>query len=132
MAHQSNKKTGSEGEAETADYLARLGYRLVDANVRPLPGMARGEIDLIAWHGATLVFIEVKTRGAAFGLQGAPSEAVDRRKRTQIVSLATAYIAKHNFDDVPIRFDVVEVIEHRSGRRAFSLLPNAFDAADAD
>lgn len=132
MPRQSNKKTGAEGELETAAYLARLGYRLVDSNVRPLTGMARGEIDLIAWHGETLVFIEVKTRYSAHGLQGTPSEAVDRRKRTQLVSLAGAYIAKHDFDDVPIRFDVVEVIEHGSGKRAFSILPNAFDAADAD
>lgn len=132
MPSRNHKTVGALGEAETAAFLERRGYRLIDANVRPLEGMARGEIDLIAWQDETLVFIEVKTRRTALGAQGRPSEAVDRRKRTQLVALATAYLAKHSLDDVPCRFDVVEVVEDRGHRRSFSLLVNAFDAADAD
>ncbi len=132
MSRRNHKTFGSDGEAQTASFLEGRGYRLVDANVRPLGGQARGEIDLIAWHGPTLVFVEVKTRHVARGAQGTPAEAVDARKRRQLVTLATAYLAKHNLDDVPCRFDVVEIVERRNAPPQISLLVNAFDGADAD
>ena len=125
------KTVGAQGEATTAAFLEARGYRLVDANVRPEGGLARGEIDLIAWHGEYLVFIEVKTRHAARGAQGTPAEAVDARKRRQLLSLAAAYLAKHNLDDVPCRFDVVEVVEGKDGFSQFHLFANAFDGMDA-
>ena len=128
-----NKKTfGAGGEAGAAAYLESRGYRLVDANIRPEGGRARGEIDLVAWHGETLAFIEVKTRRVAIGQQGTPSEAIDARKRRQLVSLATVYLAKHELEDVPCRFDVVEVIERPAQPPVFRLLRNAFDASDVE
>ena len=128
-----NRKTvGAAGEASAIAFLESRAYRLVDANVRPEGGMARGELDLIAWHGECLVFVEVKTRRVASGAQGTPGEAVDARKRRQLVSLAAAYLAHHALDDVPCRFDVVEVVEGREGFARFRLIPNAFDATDAD
>src|SRR5437899_12373319 len=65
---------GTSGEALAEDHLLGLGYRIVGRDVRtPL-----GQLDLVAMDGATLVFVEVKTRaGTRFGL---PQEAVDRRK----------------------------------------------------
>ena len=126
-----NRKTfGTQGETETAAYLQARGYRIVDANVRPLGGMARGEIDLIAWHRETLVFIEVKSRRTALGAQGTPGEAVDARKRRQLVQLAGAYIAKHDLDNVPCRFDVVELVRTPGTPTAFLLLVNAFDGTE--
>jgi len=124
-----NRKTvGAQGEAATAAFLEARGYRPVDANVRPEGGMARGEIDLIAWHDEYLVFVEVKTRHVARGAQGLPREAVDARKRRQLLALAAAYLARHSLDDVPCRFDVVEVVEGADGFARFRLLPNAFTA----
>ena len=105
----------------------------MDTNVRPLGGMARGEIDVIAWDGEYLVFVEVKTRRAALGEQGTPAEAVDARKQKQLTRLAMAYLAKHNLDDVPCRFDVVAVVRPRSGPARFTLLRDAFvPVTDAD
>ena len=129
---RNRKAVGAAGEASAVAFLESRGYRLVDANVRPEGGMARGEIDLIAWHGDCLVFVEVKTRRMAQGTQGTPLEAVDARKRRQLVALAAAYLAHHALDNVPCRFDVVEVIESRGGFARFRLLLNAFDATDAD
>ena len=128
---RNHKTFGAQGEMVTAAFLESRGYRLVDSNVRPVGGRSRGEIDLIAWHGQFLVFIEVKSRRHARGAQGTPAEAVDRRKRRQLVFLATAYLARHGLDDVPCRFDVVEVIGGGDGIAQFRLLPNAFDASDA-
>ncbi len=128
-----NRKTvGAAGEASAVKFLESLGYRPVDTNVRPEGGMARGELDLIAWHGDCLVFVEVKTRRTFQGAQGTPLEAIDAHKRRQLVSLAVAYLAYHALDDVPIRFDVVEIVEGREGFARFRLLPNAFDATDTD
>lgn len=127
---ENHKALGARGEAETAAFLEARGYRLVDANVRPLHGMARGEIDLIAWQDGTLVFIEVKTRRRAFGALGTPGEALTARKCRQLVRLATAYIAKYRLDDVPCRFDVVEVVESPLHPPQISLLVDAFDGSD--
>lgn len=126
----SRKAVGNAGEQGAADFLAARGYRLVDANVRPEGGMARGEIDLVAWHGDVLVFVEVKTRRARQGAQGTPGEAITASKRRQLVSLAQTYLAHHGLDDVPCRFDVVEAVPHVQGGFSFGLLPNAFDASD--
>ncbi len=126
----SRKAVGNAGEQGAADFLAARGYRLVDANVRPEGGMARGEIDLIAWDGSVLVFVEVKTRRTAHGAQGTPGEAITRAKRRQLVSLAQAYLAHHNLDDVPCRFDVVEATPRADGVLCYSLLQNAFDGSD--
>lgn len=124
------KATGAQGERETLDFLEARGYRLVDTNVRPLGGMARGEIDVIAWDGEFLVFCEVKTRRTALGNQGTPAEAVDARKQKQLTRLAFAYIAKHGLDDVPCRFDVVEVVRRPPRPAQFRLLRDAFPPAE--
>ncbi len=126
----SRKAVGNAGEQGAADFLAARGYRLVDANVRPEGGMARGEIDIVAWDGHVLVFVEVKTRRTRQGAQGAPSEAITPAKRRQLVSLAQAYLAHHGLDDVLCRFDVVEAVPRADGALCFSLLPNAFDGSD--
>lgn len=127
---RNRKSVGACGEAAAAAYLEACGYRMVDVNVRPQGGLARGEIDLIAWHGEFLVFVEVKTRRTARGGQGTPAEAVNARKRRQLISLALAYLAKHDIDDVACRFDVVEVVESRAGSACFHILPDAFDASE--
>lgn len=124
------KAVGNAGETGAADFLAARGYRLVDANVRPEGGMARGEIDIIAWDGDVLVFVEVKTRRTRLGPQGTPGEAITRAKRRQLVSLAQAYLAHHALDDVPCRFDLVEAAPRRDGVLCFSLMQNAFDGSD--
>ena len=124
------KTTGTRGEADTVAFLEAHGYRIVDTNVRPLGGMARGEIDVIAWDGEYLVFCEVKTRRVASGNQGTPAEAVDSRKQAQLTRLALAYLAKHALDDVNCRFDVVEVVRRPPAPAQFTLLRDAFSPAE--
>ena len=68
----SRKSTGTRGERETLDFLESRGYRIVDTNVRPEGGMARGEIDVVAWDGEFLVFCEVKTRRKVWGAKAVP------------------------------------------------------------
>ena len=61
---------GKIGEQLAAQYLSRLGYKIIEKNFR----IRGGEIDIIALDGATLVYIEVKTRSSH--KFGRPEEAV--------------------------------------------------------
>ncbi|HEX3248936.1 MAG TPA: YraN family protein, partial [Pyrinomonadaceae bacterium] len=61
---------GKLGEDYAAAYLDQLGYRLVAANFTLPVGrnlhsaVVNAEIDLVAYDGDTLCFIEVKTRAS--------------------------------------------------------------------
>jgi putative endonuclease len=104
---------GKAGEAAAQTYLERHGFKIIDANVRfgKNSGLI-GELDIVAWDGPTLCFVEVKTRRGRVG-RVAPVEAVTPSKQRQIAQLATAYAAQHGLlsgdVDVPMRFDVIAV-----------------------
>jgi putative endonuclease len=122
------QRRGQEGEDSVVRHLEKNGYRIVARNWRPGSksggaGM-RGEIDVIAWHGKTLCFIEVKTRsGDAFG---APQESVNRSKQRQLSRLANAYVSFHRLD-VSCRFDVAEVWLLPGNPPRMEVHQNAFD-----
>ena len=109
---------GKWGEETAADYLRAQGMKIVERNYRtPL-----GEIDLIASHRKTLVFVEVKTRRSqTFGV---PQEAVGAHKQRQIIRAAQWYLQNHPTSLQP-RFDVIAV--HAGGAKpAIDHIPNAF------
>ena len=72
------RKTGTEYEQKTAEYLESLGWKILERNYR----CRIGEIDLIALDGRTLVFVEVKYRRS--GACGSPGEAVNEEKQHTI------------------------------------------------
>src|SRR6476469_903567 len=102
---------GALGESYAAAYLEQLGYRLVAANFTlPVGRNRRGaiinaEIDLVAYDGDTLCFIEVKSRASDWF---APPQAnVDKRKRRQITRAARVYRQMLGIENERHRFDVV-------------------------
>lgn len=98
-------ETGAWGERVAEDYLRGKGYRILGRRVRV---GTRDELDLVARHGAQLVFVEVKTRsGEVFGR---PLSAVDRGKRHTLSRAAVRYLQRLKDPRVCFRFDVVEVI----------------------
>ena len=105
---------GTLGESYAAAYLEQLGYRLVAANFTlPVGRNRRGaiinaEIDLVAYEGDTLCFIEVKSRSSDWFAP--PQVNVDLRKRRQITRAARAYRQMLGVEDQPHRYDVVTVI----------------------
>ena len=110
---------GKEGEEIARKYLEKRGYKIVTANYRT----RHGEIDLIARDGATLVFIEVKTRTQE--RFGSPLAALTARKCLNISRVALHYLITHGGTEQPARFDVVSV---RPGEAAeVELVQNAFD-----
>ncbi|HEU4712996.1 MAG TPA: YraN family protein [Pyrinomonadaceae bacterium] len=114
MSSSPGIQLGKLGEAYAAAYLEQRGYRLVAANFtlpvgRNLRGVVvNAEIDIIAYDGDTLCFVEVKTRASdSFAL---PEVNVDRRKRRQVARAARAYRRLFELDDQPYRYDVVAVV----------------------
>jgi putative endonuclease len=81
------QRFGRDSEAAAARYLRRAGYRIVARNYRT----PFGEIDLVAYDGSVLAFIEVKARrNERFG---APQTAVTADKRRRLTRVALAYLA---------------------------------------
>ena len=103
-ARQAQRPLGAQGEALAARYLQRKGYRIIERGVRT----GRGEIDLVARHGQTLVFVEVKTRRSLCA--GNPVLAVDETKQRRLARLALDYCQQHRLLDCPARFDVVGIV----------------------
>ena len=119
---------GDLGESYAAAYLDQLGYRLVAANFTlPVGRNRRGaiinaEIDLIAYDGDTLCFVEVKTRSSDWF---APPEVnVDLRKRRQITRAARVYRQMLGIKNDPHRYDVVTVIIDDDSTPQIELLRN--------
>lgn len=91
-----------EGETEAARYLEKNGCTVVSTNYRD----RRGEIDIVAYEGDTLVFAEVKTWR---GIPLAELEfSVDSRKRRTIVRESRRFLLEHpEFDEMYIRYDLI-------------------------
>lgn len=113
---------GRAGEEAAARFLIARGYRIVEQNVR----FRSGEIDIVARDGATLVFIEVKTRRSS--QFGTPAEAVNRTKQQRLIRLAELYLASRGIARTHCRFDVVSVEPGIGGGWTCKLIPDAFGA----
>jgi putative endonuclease len=115
------KILGKEGEDRAARFLMKQGYRIIERNFRT----RSGEIDLIAMHDGTVVFIEVKTRTSdAFG---APELAVNPRKQQRMVKAALGYIKYKKLHQVSCRFDVVAILAAAHTEKEVEHIQNAFE-----
>jgi putative endonuclease len=100
--------TGLRGEEEALFHLRKRGYTVV-ARRWQTPRLP-GDVDLIAWEGDTLCFIEVKTRT---GRDIVPAEfSVDAHKQKTLRTLASVFCKRFPEETrrkIPVRFDVVAV-----------------------
>jgi len=107
-------KLGRRGEELATAYLTQQGYKIVAANFTlPVGRNVRGaminaEIDLVAYEGPTLCFVEVKTRASDWFAP--PQVNVDLRKRRQIGRAARAYRRMLGLEACSYRYDVVNII----------------------
>ncbi len=102
---QSTNRLGQLGEDLAAGYLEQHGYRIIARNWRTSLADVRGEIDVVAMHGATLVFCEVKSRRNAVA---DAYDAVTWSKQRQLRRLAGLYLSRHPHHG-DLRFDVIAV-----------------------
>ena len=118
---QSRIALGKIGEDLACSELERRGYEVLERRYR----RRGGELDIVARDGATVVFVEVKTReGRDFG---EAVEAVTPRKRWRMTHLALDYLARHRLTECACRFDVVSV-HMENELPVVQLFQNAFDA----
>jgi putative endonuclease len=105
-------------EIRAAKYLRSQGYLIVASGFR----VREGEVDLIAWDGEILVFIEVKSRKGP----APPEAAVGFTKQQRVIRAARAYIARHRLHETTYRFDIVAVNEPPGEVPTYRLLRDAF------
>jgi putative endonuclease len=131
----SHRARGNRGEELAQTLLERAGYLIIDTNVHfgPKSGL-KGELDIIAWEGDVLCFIEVKTRLSG---NAVPLEAITPHKQRQMTQLALAYITRHglgdsssdnNAEEISMRFDAIGLLLSSDGAyiRRHTLVRGAF------
>jgi putative endonuclease len=116
-------ETGIDGEDAAFFYLRRKGYTVVAR--RWSSGNLPGDIDLVAWQGPMLCFIEVKTRTAH---DLTPAEvAVDSHKRRVLRRLARQYVRQLPQQEAPpARFDVLSVYLVPGQKKEFQHFERSF------
>ena len=110
---------GRRSEIQAIDYLRTLGFRIVTSGYRD----KAGEIDVIAWEGNVLVFVEVKARQNA----EPPEDAVGLKKQQRMMRAAEKYLSTHRLQDAQYRFDILAVTARTGSKAQFRLLRDAFN-----
>lgn len=114
-----HNETGKWGEDLAADYLAAKGYAIAERNWRA----GHYEIDIVAYYGSRIIFVEVKTRS---NVEDDPLEAIDRNKALRLVRAAIAYV--NTFDiDHEIQFDIIAINGYPDNYR-IEHIPDAFES----
>ncbi|NLZ52670.1 MAG: YraN family protein [Thermoanaerobacteraceae bacterium] len=115
-----NKQLGAIGEKHAAEYLKSKNYKILQLNFT----CRYGEIDIIAKHKKSIVFVEVKTRRSTNFGKG--MEAVNFYKQQKLRKVALYYLNKnaHIFSD--IRFDVIDILIQNECEIRIEHIENAF------
>ena len=116
------QKLGESGEDLACRELVARGYAILERRYRT----EHGEIDIVAEHCGTLVFVEVRARATTEF--GRAAETVDDRKKRKVTAMAAEYLARHRITDRPCRFDVVAIDEAEGPKPEITVYPGAFDA----
>jgi putative endonuclease len=112
----SQHSLGLKGEDRAAVALERAGMRIIARNIRS----PRGEVDIVAEDGETIVFVEVKA-WSSFGIENL-QYGVDLKKQRRIIETAKYFLAiNREYNGKAVRFDVVFV-----GKEAVTHLAAAF------
>jgi putative endonuclease len=106
-------RRAAERSGRRAEALAALFLRLKFYRIRAMRFKTPvGELDLIARHFGTLVFVEVKQRG-----NDSEAEALAAVNRKRIGRAADYWLMKHPEDaERPMRFDVIFLAPRRLPR----------------
>jgi putative endonuclease len=121
MDSDTRQSFGKMGEDLACTELERRGYAILARRYRS----RFGEIDIVAKHEETIVFVEVKARGG--DEFGGGAAAVTPWKQRRIAQMALDYLSRYNLHDRPCRFDVVTV-DITNDRQEIVVYAHAFDA----
>ncbi len=114
------KQCGNQGEELATQYLLENGYQIVKRNFK---FGREGEIDIIANHNNTLVFIEVKTRtNHSFG---DPIEQISQRKRKNWYHAAKGFLYVNKISNQECRFDAIIIDLSKDAKEQILHIQNA-------
>jgi putative endonuclease len=114
------RDTGILGEKLARDFLAKNGYQIVETNYR----CPEGEIDIIARHEDTLVFVEVRTKKSR--QFGSPEESITPTKMARLRAVAAHYGQTHSNLPPSRRIDVIAIVlSQRERVSRIELIENA-------
>ena len=113
---------GNRGERLAVRHLKKLGYRILARQSRN----RIGEIDIVALDGATIVFVEVKTRSSQAA--GHPAEAVTFAKQQQMTRVALTWLKSRGMLERRARFDVIAITWAEGRAPVVEHFQNAFEA----
>src|SRR5688500_2248129 len=117
------QELGKSGESLAASELTARGYAIIARRYRT----RYGEIDIIARDDETMVFVEVRRRGAHDC--GTAAESVTPAKQRRVVRMAVDYLARNDlYDKCAVRFDVIAIDDQPNGPPLVTLIRAAFDA----
>lgn len=109
---------GRRSEALAAGFLKSQGCRLVASPYK----CRSGEVDIIAWDGPLIVFVEVKARRST----DAPEDAVTAAKRVRIIRAAREYLRCQCRPEPPYRYDIIAVNYTAGDKPVFRWIQDAF------
>ena len=114
------RQLGLAGERLAERYLRRRGLKVVARRY----STPVGEIDLVMRAGATVVFVEVKTRRSRALAE--PHESVRLPKQRKLARCAEWFLRQKGWLGRPCRFDVVAVVVPEGGEAEIEHFPEAF------
>lgn len=104
-----NKEVGQKGEELAQEYLKKQGYEILETNKQFQEGAKKTcEIDIIAKHKNTLVFVEVKTRST--DICGSPLEAITKSKYENIRTGLYLYLKETKQKYKNFRIDAISIL----------------------
>jgi len=115
------KLLGRWGERRCEKFLKRKGLKKLTRSF----SCKTGEIDLVMVDSdGTIVFVEVKTTANESFV---PAENdITGAKRNKLNKTARYFLAAHNIENRPFRFDVVTIVLGQTGREQIRHYENAF------
>ncbi len=112
------KELGNTGESIAAQFLRKIGYKILAQNYRT----KHGEVDVIAQKDDVVAFVEVKTRTTTY----VPiSSVVTPTKQRHIAYTAQHYALTTGIKNKVLRFDII-TIQGNGTDHQLNHIPNAF------
>ena len=115
------KLLGRWGEKRCEKYLKSKGLKRLARNF----SCKTGEIDLIMVDiDSSIVFVEVRTK--ATETFEPPESSITAPKKARLARTARYFLATHDIDDRPYRFDLVTIVLGQTGPEQIRHYKNAF------
>jgi len=115
------KLLGRWGEKRCEKYLKSKGLKTLARNF----SCKTGEIDLVMVDtDGSIVFVEVRTKAAE--TFEPPESSITAPKKARLSRTTRYFLATHNIENRPFRFDVVTIVLGQTGQPKIKHYKNAF------